>query len=48
MDGINASEWLYEELHWFGFWDVPIGLSEEHLNILCEADSDPPFSLSPI
>ena len=45
---IDASEWLYEELHWFGFQDVPIGLSEEHLSTLCNIDSDPPFSPSPI
>jgi hypothetical protein len=34
MDGIDAIEWLYEELHWFGFWDAPIGLSKEHLGTL--------------
>jgi hypothetical protein len=48
MGGINASEWLYEKLHWFEFRDAPICLSKENLGTLCDVDSNPPFSLSPI
>ena len=41
-------DWLLEQLNWFGFWDAPTGLSEEHRGNIRDTESDPQFSQPPI